>query len=393
LLPLFLLAIIAWGPGGGDSLLERGLVALQHGQLTDARKDFELASQVEPRNPYVWSSLAETYWRLKLPAQASAAAKTAEKTGAENPIVCHALAMFYSESGQPGTAAEWEQRFAESPRADRDALTRTASLYLDAGDAKRAVTFAQEAISQRSSPESEDLLGRALFADGQSAEAEKHLASAWLQSKTDPHISFDFAQALLRRQDFTQAADVIGAALTAHPENAQLVLGLGVARYGQRRFDEALTAFLKVIKLDPAVAQPYIFIGRMLEQAGPHLAEITNAYENWAARNPEDAKAQLLLAKVLLVQDHSSRRAESLLRHSLTLNDKDWEAHYELGALLENLHQYQEASAELMHSLELNPNEPMPHYHLARVYDRLGQPDRATAERELHRRLTAPKSP
>jgi Flp pilus assembly protein TadD len=393
LLTVFLLLFIAWASGDGASPLERGLVALQHGRLTEARQEFEQASRVDPQNAYVWSSLAETYLRLKLPELASNAAKTAEKTGAKDPLVCHALAMFYSESAQPGVAAEWEQRFAESPKGDDDALARSASLYLEAGEAQRAVMVAQEAISKKSSAAKEDLLGRALLGAGRKAEGEKYLSAAWEQSKTDPVISFDFAQVLLRSENFTRAAEVIDAALAAHPEDSQLTLALGVARYGQRRFDEALTAFLQVIKLDPAVQQPYTFIGRMLEQAGPHLAEIIKAYETWAAQYPGNAKAQLLLAKALLVQDHSSGRAESLLRRSIALDHTDWEARYELGALLENKHDYRGASIELMRSIELNPKEPMPHYHLARVYDRLGEPDRAEAERQLHQRLTAPKAP
>jgi len=388
-----LLVILLLERGQSASLLEQGLVALQRGQLTIARQDLEQASQTDPQNPYIWTSLAEVYLRLQLPKQASNAAESAEKTGAKNPLVWHALAMFYSKSGRPRPAAEWEQRFAESAKADRNALGRAASLYLDAGEPQRAVTLAQQAIAVSSSAENEDLLGRALIAVGQAPEGEKHLASAWGQSKTDPQIDFDFAQALLRHEDFARAAEVIDSGLAAHPQDPQLMLALGVARYGQRRFDEALTAFLKVIRVDPAIEQPYTFIGRMLEQAGPHLTEIAKAYEGWAAREPENAKAQLLLAKVLLVQDHHSERAEPLLRHSIALDKNDWEAHYELGVLLEERRNYPGALAELVRSIELNPKSPMPHYHAARIYDRVGQPERAKTERELHQRLTAPSTP
>src|SRR5207253_1190698 len=98
-------------------------------------------------------------------------------------------------------------------------------------------------------------------------------------------------------------------------------LALGVTRYGQRRFDEAITAFLKVIQLDPTVEQPYLFLGRILEQAGEHLPEITKAYEGWATRERQNAKAQLLLVKALLAQDHRSERAQALLQKSIALDD------------------------------------------------------------------------
>jgi tetratricopeptide (TPR) repeat protein len=227
------------------------------------------------------------------------------------------------------------------------------------------------------------------MAAGQKQEGEKHLQLAWEGAKTDERIAFDYTQALLQHQDFTQAADVIDSALSAHSQDPQLTLALGVVRYGQRRFDDAITAFLKVIELNPEVEQPYLFIGRMLEQAGEHLPEITKAYESWAAREPQNPKAQLLLAKALLTQDHRSDRAQALLQKSIALDGNDWEAHYQLGTALADRRDWKAAAAELNRSVELNPKQPLPHYHLARVYDRLGQGERAEAERKIHGELTA----
>ncbi len=393
MIPFFLFLLLLVPSEPQPSLLQRGLLALKNGQLAEARHDLETASQTDAQNPYIWSSLAQTYLRLKLPEKASAAARTAEKTSADNPLIFHALAMFYGETGELRHAAELEQKFAESPKADRDALARAASLYLSAGETRRAVPLAKRAVGQESSPEKENLLGRALTAAGQTEEGEKRLQSAWEGAKTDAGIAFDYTQALLHRQDFTQAANVIETALSAHPQDPQLTLALGVARYGQRRFNEAIAAFLKVIELQPAVEQSYLFIGRMLEQAGDHLPQITKDYESWAAREPGNAKAQFLLAKALLTQDHRSERAQALLQKSIALNDKDWEPHDQLGTLLADKHDWQAAAAELNRSIELNPKEPLPHYHLARVYDRLGQPERAAAERELHQKLTGSPKP
>ena len=199
---------------------------------------------------------------------------------------------------------------------------------------------------------------------------------------------FNYAQVLLRKQDFTHAADILNKALHADPHNAQLTLALGVARYGQRRFEEAIGCFLEVIQIDPKIEQPYVFLGKMLDQAGPRLAEITKDFRSWMAQEPQNAEAPLVLAKALLLNDSRSGEAEELLRRSIELDAKNWEAHYELGVLLANRHEYQKAAAELERSIELNGKEAMPHYHLARVYDRLGEPERAKAEREIHQKLT-----
>ena len=292
------LFLFAADPNAAQALLKQGLVALQKGNLPEAQKDLEQASQLDPRNPLVQSSLAELYLRLNQPEKALGAAKDAEADGAGNPVVARALAIFYTNV-------------------------------------------------------------------------------------------FQYAEGLLRSQKFSEAATVTEAALTTKPGDAQLTLTLGVARYGQRRFDEAITLFLETISLDPTIEQPYEFLGRVLDQAGSHMPQILKDYESWAAKNPQNAKAQMLLAKALLASDPKSRRAKELLQRSITLDDRDWESHYELGVLLENEHDYTGAAQELSRATELDPKQPMPHYHLARVYDRLGEPEKAQAEREIHQRLTA----
>ena len=190
-------------------LLERGLVALQKGQLVEARTALEECSRLDPKNAFAWSSLAETYRRLNAPAKAASAAKTAEAMGAGNPVVSHALAMFYTQTGEFTHAAQLEQQFAESSKADPGAMERAAALYLDGGDAADALNLAQRANQTHPSPSAEDLLGRALLLSGRVAEGEAQLKSAWTSAQTDPHIAFDYAELLLHKEDFTPAAEVI----------------------------------------------------------------------------------------------------------------------------------------------------------------------------------------
>ena len=309
---LIVVSLLAANQSSPQELLKRGLVELQQGKIAEARGDLEQASRAEPTNAYVWSALAQTYLKANEPKLASGAAENAEKLGGKDPVVCHALAMYYSETGQPERAA-----------------------------------------------------------------------------KLDAQIAFTLIKSELERGEFTQAADVAEAGLEGHPRDAQLTLALGVARYGQRRFEDAVIAFLQVIAIDPSVEQPYVFLGKILDQAGPHLSEITTAYEAWSARDPRNAKAQLLLAKALLTANNRDQRGQALLEKSISLDGADWEAHYELGVLLEGKRDYPAAAKELQRAIELAPRQPEPHYHLARVYDRLGEPERAEAEREIHQKLGA----
>jgi len=387
LLSFFLLAIAFGQAPAPSAALQQGLVSLRDGKLADARASFEKALQQDAKNAFGWVSLAETCRRLGDSSAANDAAQKAEKFGGDNPAIHHALAMYFAKSAQFERAAELEQKFADSGRADPAAQERTAGLFLNAGNTPEALAAAEKAVEQHPSPGAENVLGRALLAAGQPDEGEKHLGLAWSNSQTDSHFAFDYCQALLRKQDFTRAADVLSAALESHPDDAQLVLALGVARYGQRRFDDAITAFLKVIRIDPQVEQPYVFLGKMLDQAGEHLGEITAAVEKWSAGNPRNALGLLLVAKARLAGDSKDATAEELLRKSINLDGGNWEAHYELGVLLEGKRNWPGAAVELKRSAELDEKQAMPHYHLARVYDRLGDEEKAKTERALHEKL------
>ena len=289
-----MILLFAVDPNAAKALLQKGLLALQHGQLAEAQSALEQASRLGAENPYVWTSLAETYLREGDFDQAETAAAKAGHIGGTSPVVSHALSLFY----------------------------------------------------------------------------------------------FNDAQARLRKQDFTRAGEVLTTGLENDPRNVQLILALGVARYGQRRFEEAIANFLRVIELDPSFEQPYVFLGKMLDQAGAKLGEITKDYDAWNTQQPDNPQAPLVLAKALLAADSHSARAADLLKRSIALEPNSWEAHYELGVLLAGQHKYADAAAELKKSIDLNAKEAMPHYHLARVYDRLGDPEAAKAERAIHQQLT-----
>lgn len=71
------------------------------------------------------------------------------------------------------------------------------------------------------------------------------------------------------------AVRVLEAAKKVFDNSAQLELTLGIACYGQRGFSEAVDSFLRAATLAPDVEQPYVFLGRILNQAEARLAEVT----------------------------------------------------------------------------------------------------------------------
>jgi Flp pilus assembly protein TadD len=355
---IFILCLLTVSAKTAPDLLRQGLVELQHGQLQNAISDLKSASDLDPKNAYIWSALADGYLRAGNRPEAANAAAKAEQTGRGNAIVDHSLALYYSKTEQFAKAAAAEERYAASSRSDAQAAGRAAAWYLASGDSAHALLLAKR-------------------------DAEK-----------DPETAFQLAQLFLRAQDFAGASDLLQSALQAHKNDPQLLLALGVARYGQRRFTDAIELFLKVIDVDPSIDQPYTFLAKMLDQASPELPRIETATRAWQQKKPADATAELVLAKVLLAKSPSScGECQSLLEGSVRDDPNNWEAHFQLGLLLANKRDYEKAASELKRAAELNEKQPMPHYHLARMYDRLGKRDEAAAERKIHEHLVGAPEP
>ena len=224
---------------------------------------------------------------------------------------------------------------------------------------------------------------------GQSSKAAAELQAALRLRPYEEAYYFELSQIYLREQKFEPALESLNTGVKLFDKSAQLELARGVALYGLRRFPEAIDSFLRTIQLAPEVPQPYLFLGRMLDQAESKLPEIAKAFAGYQKANPQSYLGSFLFAKALALENGDPARIESLLRDSIGKNEGFWESHFELGLLFEKRRDFSSAAAEIERAVELNPKEATPHYRLARVYDRLGKKAEADAQRELHAKLSA----
>jgi tetratricopeptide (TPR) repeat protein len=367
----------------------RGLLALRGNDLAQARRSLENAAHVKPDNAMVWAALAQTYLRGRETALANEAAGRAARLAPSDSPVQHALAMFYSEAGDFAKAAGAERQYASSQGADPGAAGSAAELSLRAGDAGEAIQWAQTALKRGGTAPMHHLLGQAYAAANRPDDAVREFRAAVERAPSTEAYAFDLGQMQLRRGDFAGATATLEKACQRFPNSAQLQLAYGVAAYGQRRFADAIDAFLRVTAIDRAVEQPYVFLARILAQAGDRLPQVVAAFAAWEKAEPANYLAVCLHAKALDAAAGDAAEIEAKLRRSILLNDGYWESHFELGVLLGKDREWKQAAAELSRSIELNPKVAAAHFQLARAYDKLGDPERARAERAEHQRLTA----
>ena len=388
----WLAAVLFWAAATGpafDAAYRAGLQALQENRLPEAQSQLEAASKMQPRNPQVWLALAQTYFKEKKKPMADAAALRAETLGAADPVVLQALAFYFAESQNPAKAAVFETRYAEKSQ-DEQAYVRAVQLYLSAKQMPQAIATAQKALLRgHDLPDLHELLANCYDSTNQFSKATQEYGLALKARPFDESYYFQYAEAFLRREKFSEALQVLDAARERFDKSAQIELARGVALYGLRRFPETVDAFLKTIALAPDIDQPYLFLGRMLDVVEDKMPEVSGALASYASMKPNDSVSSFLYAKALLAQQAEPDQVEPLLRKSIQLNPAYWESHFELGTVLEKRSDWTGAVQEYRKSIELNAKASAPHYRLARVYERLGKTQDAVAERAVHARLEA----
>jgi Flp pilus assembly protein TadD len=320
--------------------------------------------------------------------------EAAAKLASDQPGLFRGLAIYYENGDELDKAAEYEALYVRAFPDDFSGFGRAASLFLAAGDGRSAVEFARSGLERQESAALQDVLGKALALTGDDKGAEAALREAIRLAPYDEEYRYDLGYLHLRAQRFDEAARAFEEALKVFDKSARIQLGLGVARYGQRRFNEAVSAFLRSAELAPGAAQPHYFLGRMLEHATDRIDAVLARQKSFAQAQPESYLGPFLYGQALAASlppdgaEETVEKATDLLRRSIELRDDFWESHFELGALLERQKRYDEAAVRLEKAVKLKADSSKPHYRLARVYARLGRTEDAARERELHRKLT-----
>jgi tetratricopeptide (TPR) repeat protein len=256
----------------------------------------------------------------------------------------------------------------------------------DKGDSARVIDIARRALEHGENAELRNLLGKAYAQSGQPEKAITELRSAIRLEPDNEGFRFDLGQFLLRTENFLTAVTVLEEAHRRLPQSPQIQLALGVAYYCSVRYDEAVGAFLKTIDLAPDVPQPYVFLGKILEHADPHLPEIARKCAFAERVSPSNPYAPLLHAEVLIAQlgpveePGKADAAVRLLEKALALGNNSAEAYFVFGCLMDREGNYPRAVQLLEKSVQLKPDDAAARYRLGRLYVRLGKRAQADAE-------------
>jgi Flp pilus assembly protein TadD len=157
---------------------------------------------------------------------------------------------------------------------------------------------------------------------------------------------------------------------------------LGRTKYNENRFDEALQAFERSLKLDPTNVKTEDNLGLAYAGLG-RVDDALSAYRTaiaWQKDAPAKNPGPLIDLASLLLDQNRSEEAVPSLRDAIQIAPDDFKAHELLGKAYARLEQFPEAQAELETAVALAPeNQNLPCI-LGPVYRKRGQMEKAKAE-------------
>ena len=163
--------------------------------------------------------------------------------------------------------------------------------------------------------------------------------------------------------------------LSKAPNNHLAHLSLGEALHNQEKLEEAITHYLKALRLKPSYAEAYNNLGHALSEQGK-IQEAISHYNKAIQFRPHYADPHNNLG-VALARQGKLEEATGHLNEALRTRPEWLEAHNNLGNALAARGMFDEAIASFSEALRLNPNHAETHNNLAVALVQQGRPAEA----------------
>lgn len=192
-------------------------------------------------------------------------------------------------------------------------------------------------------------------------------------------------------KDYLDADKWFTKAVEWSPNDVQGWYYVGRTKYNENRFDEAIAAFLRCLKLDPRNVKAEDNLGLSYAGAG-RSADATAAYKNaieWQAKLPDKNSGPFLNLGILLSDNDRPSEALPYLLEAVQISPRDAQAYTQLGKAYLHMNRLDKAQAEFEKAVELSPDDAALRFMLAQVYRRQGLKDKAKQELDRYTALNA----
>ena len=370
-----------------------GTLNFDEGNLADASKAMEAASQLAPDDKEVLYPLALI--RLKSN-QVDSALPLLDQVLSSLPTGERALReaeLLASSGAYPQAKTKFEEAIAADPKS-YEAFYNLAVLRLEHfKDLDGALDAAQHALAIRSTGDVQDLLGDISESQNRFGDALNHYQEAVRVDPANDKVAFDLGAELLLHENFDAAEAVFQAALQRFPKASRIYLGLGTAEFMRGKTADSVASYLKAVDLDPGSEPAYLFLGEAFTFADTRSAEVVAKLAYLAAKEPQIFGAQYYYGAALVKemdQEGNLKKvavAQAALQKAAALRSTDARVPYQLGELCRVQKRFSEAVTYYQKSTALDPEFPEPLYKLGQAYTRLGKPEEAKKAFARHREV------
>jgi len=304
----------------------------------------------------------------------------------------HSLGVFYLEHGEFSRSIEYLESARRAQPADID-NSRSLALAL-LGDKKNleAIHVLQDTTgSSGHDPTTLRLLALAYHLSGDEGKSRETYQRAVAAAPGDVNNQFSSGIGLIIGGAPEEAINLFNTAIAAHPNQARLWLGLGIAQDIMGRKPVAIQSLLQAVAIDPDYTPAYFFLAGLADGSPEGATVIRKRLTEFVVAHPSSPEAHYDYALALWRQRRmdpiaaSNNEIESQLKLALTNDPKMAKAHYLLGVVYADSNDLLRAESELSQAVKLESNNAEAHYRLAQAYKRTH--DSQLADMEMHQFL------
>ena len=356
-------------PQAGEAGFLLGSILVAEGNYEDAREEFRLVAEKYPESTFGPEALF----------------KSAE---------CLAQLGMRDESAK--VYEEFARKYPENPLTEQ-AILRAGDAQFSAQDFAQAVSKYEAILAKQLDPVvEEDTLYRLAVTchnmkdRAKSAETFQKLVAKFPQGKYVAEAHFRIAEFQLREQkDALKAVEEYQAALDAKPETelaGRATLGLALARYERKDYDQAADLFLKIVTDFPKSSLPeevYTWCGQWFFDA-KQWEKAAKIFEAMLAGLPNYPYPDKVRFKIAECSESAGKADEALQKYQAVIDAspngaKSIEARYRMGLLLEAKNEPDRAIALYEAASESNTGDTaaQARFRLGELYEKRGEFERA----------------
>ena len=369
-----------------------GLVYAAQGLDEKANRYLKTATRLKPNDAAARTNLAVNLVHLGKDSLAEVEFKKAVELEPQSFDANHNLGEFYVRCGKLAAAVPYLKK-AQSLDSSSYANGYDLALALvETREYDAARRLLRDMIQRQDTAELRNLLAETEEKAGDYMAAATEYERAAHVEPSEKNI-FDWGSELLLHQTLEPAAAVFRSGAERYPQSVRMQIGLGIALYSQRQYDEAVKALARATDLAPLDPLPYVFLGRVYNVSTAQAGEVVKRLQRFVELQPANAQAHYYYALALWKgkrdQEQSANldEVESHLEKATALDSGFADAHLQLGILYAGQHKYAEAIEQYRDAIRLQPNLADAHYRLGQALVRAGDKARAQVEFEVYDRL------